>query len=79
MKKSKLKSMSISEASDFFDGHDVFEFEDVKEVTDIKFKLQRKKYVGLDMGLFKKIQNKAKKLHKDEDALIQEWLLEKVG
>ncbi|MBI4844518.1 MAG: hypothetical protein HY809_09380 [Nitrospirae bacterium] len=79
MKKSKLKSMSISEASDFFDGRDIFEFEDVKEVTDIEFKLQRKKYVGLDMGLFKKIQNKAKKLHKNEDALIQEWLLEKVG
>jgi len=79
MKKSKLKSMSISEASDFFDGHDIFEFEDIKEVTDMNFKLQRKKYVGLDMGLFKKIQNKAKKLHKNEDALIQEWLLEKVG
>lgn len=78
MKKSKLKSMTISEASDFFDGHDIFEFEDVKEVTDIKFKLQRKKYVGLDMGLFKKIQNKARRLHKNEDALIQEWLVEKV-
>ena len=79
MKKSKLKSMTISEASDFFDGHDIFEFEDVKEVTDVKFKLQRKKYVGLDMGLFKKIQNKARKLHKNEDELIQEWLVEKVG
>ena len=79
MKKSKLKSMTISEASDFFDGHDIFEFEDVKEVTDIKFKLQRKKYVGLDMGLFKKIQNEARKLHKNEDELIQEWLVEKVG
>ena len=79
MKKSKLKSMPISEASDFFDRHDIFEFEDVKEVTDIKFKLQRKRYVGLDMGLFKKIQNKARKLHKNEDELIQEWLVEKVG
>ncbi|MCR4318931.1 MAG: BrnA antitoxin family protein [Candidatus Brocadiaceae bacterium] len=79
MEKSKLKSMTITEASEYFDKHDIFEFEDVKEVTDVKFKLQRKKYVGLDMGLFKKIQNKARKLHKDEDALIQEWLVEKVG
>lgn len=79
MRKSKLKSMSISEASDYFDRHDVFEFEDIKEVTDVKFKLQKKKYVGLDTKLFKKIQNKAKKLHKSEDSLIQEWLMEKVG
>jgi hypothetical protein len=79
MKKSKLKSMSISEASDYFDEHDIFEFEDIKEVTDVKFKLQKKKYVGLDMKLFKKIQNKARKLHKSEDSLIQEWLIEKVG
>ena len=79
MEKSQLKSMTITEASEYFDEHDIFEFEDVKEVTGVKFKLQRKKYVGLDMGLFKKIQNKARKLHKDEDALIQEWLVEKVG
>jgi hypothetical protein len=68
-----------SEASDFFDEHDIFEFPDVIEVTNIKFKLQKKKYVGLDMELFKKVRNRAKKLHKSEDLLIQEWLLEKVG
>ena len=33
----------------------------------------------LDMGLFEKIRNKAKKLHISEDTLIQEWLMEKVG
>jgi hypothetical protein len=79
MKKDKLESMTISEASDFFDEHDIFEFKDIKEVTNIKFKLQKKKYVGLDMELFKKIRSKAKKLHKGEDILIQEWLMEKVG
>jgi hypothetical protein len=79
MKKSKLKEMTILEASDYFDEHDIFEFEDVREVTDIKFKLQKKKYVGLDMALFKKIRSKAKKLHKSEDLLIKEWLTEKVG
>ncbi|OGL40287.1 MAG: hypothetical protein A3C43_07400 [Candidatus Schekmanbacteria bacterium RIFCSPHIGHO2_02_FULL_38_11] len=79
MKKNKQKGMTILEASDFFDEHDIFELNNVKEVTDIKFNLQKKKYVGLDMDLFKKIRSKAKKLHKNEDLLIQEWLMEKVG
>lgn len=79
MKKSKHKEMTILEASDYFDEHDIFESEDVKEVTDIRFKLQKKKYVGLDMELFKKIKSKAKRLHKSEDLLIKEWLMEKVG
>ena len=79
MKRSKQKEITISEASSFFDEYDIFEFEDVREVTDIKFKLQKKKYVGLDMELFKKIRTRAKRLHKSEDALIQEWLSEKVG
>jgi hypothetical protein len=79
MKKSKLKEMTIAEASDYFDEHDIFEFEDVKEVADVKFKLHKKKYVGLDMGLFNKIKSKARKLHKSEDLLIKEWLTEKVG
>lgn len=79
MKKNKYKEMTLAEASDFFDEHDIFEFGDVKEVTDIKFKLQKKKYVGLDMNLFKKIRSRAKKLHKSEDLLIKEWLMEKVG
>lgn len=71
--------MTILEASEYFDEHDIFESEDVREVKDIKFKLQKKKYVGLDMELFKKIKSKAKKLHKSEDSLIKEWLTEKVG
>lgn len=79
MKRSKHKGMTLSEASDFFDEHDIFEFDDVEEVVDVKFNLQKKKYVGLDMKLFKKIQSKAKKLHKSEELLIQEWLMDKIG
>lgn len=71
--------MTIAEASDFFYEHDIFEFDEVREVTNIKINLQKKKYVGLDMKLFKKVRSKAKKLHKCEDLLIQEWLMEKVG
>ena len=71
--------MTIAEASDFFDEHDIFEFDDVKEVSDIKFDLKKKKYIGVDAELYKKIKSKAKKLHTDEDTLIKKWLQEKAG
>jgi predicted DNA binding CopG/RHH family protein len=79
MKKSKAESMSILEASDFFDEHDLFERDNVVEVKNITFELAKKKYVGVDSALFKKIKNKAKKLHMNEDALINAWLKEKAG
>lgn len=77
-KKNKFREMTITEASDYFDEHDIFGFEDVREVTDIRFRLQKKKYVGVDIELFKKIKSKAKELHRSEDLLIKEWLMEKV-
>lgn len=79
MQKSKRKSMSILEASNFFDEHDMFEREGAVEVKDIKFALTRKKYVGVDSALFNKIKSKAKKLHVNEDDLINAWLKEKAG
>ena len=79
MKKSKHKEMTIAEASEYFDEHDIFDFEDIREVTDMKFRLQKKKYIGLDIDLFKKIKSRAKKLHKNEDLLIKEWLTERIG
>ena len=79
MKKSKHKEMTLLEASEYFDEHDIFDFEDVSEVIDMKFRLQKKKYIGLDIDLFKKIKSKAKKLHKSEDLLIKEWLTERIG
>jgi hypothetical protein len=54
MKKSKHeKGMSIYEASEFWDKHDFSEFEDVQEVKDIRFSLIKKKYIGVDIDLFK--------------------------
>jgi hypothetical protein len=37
----------------------------------------KKKYVGLDLGIYNKIRKKAKKLKTDEDVLINNWLREK--
>jgi hypothetical protein len=75
----KIKDMSIHEASDFWDEHDFDEFEDTQEVTNIEFSLKKKKYVGIDKELFNIIKNKAETLNKSEDALINEWLSEKVS
>ncbi len=78
MKKNKeIKEMPLYEASDFWDEHDFEEFDDIKEVREIKFSL-KKKYVGIDINLYSLIKNKARKLHKPEDTLINEWLSEKV-
>ena len=69
--------MSVYEASAFWDEHDFSEFDDVQETKEIKFHLIKKKYVGLDLGLYAKVQKRAKKLKISEDALINEWLREK--
>jgi hypothetical protein len=73
------KDMSIYEASDYWDEHDVTEFKDIEEVRDLRFALKKKKYVGVDVRLYIKIKERAKKLHTTEDTLVDEWLREKVG
>jgi hypothetical protein len=78
MKRSrKVEDMSVYEASDFWDAHDFTEFEDVEEVKEMRFALKKKKYIPVDMMLYKKIKQRAKQLHKTEDALVSEWLSEK--
>jgi hypothetical protein len=77
MRKSKIKDMSIYEASAFWDEHDFSEFDDVQEIKNVKFRLMKKKYVGLDLGIYNKIRKKAKKLKMAEDVLINNWLREK--
>ncbi len=80
MKRSrKIGDMSIYEASDFWDEHDFTQFEDVREVKDVRFMLKKKKYIPLDIALYRKIRQKAKKMQKTEERLIDEWLKEKVG
>ena len=80
MKRSKkIPDMSIYQASDFWDEHDFTEFEDTEEVKGVRFDFRRRKYIPVDMVLYKKISQKAKHLHKTEDSLINEWLKEKVS
>lgn len=74
-----IKGMSINEASDFWDEHEFGEFHDVREVSKIRFSFKKKKYVGIDGDLYAVIKNKAKRLNKPEEALINEWLAEKAN
>ena len=54
MKKSKNKEMTIAEASEYFDEHDIFESKDIREVTDIKFKLQKRNMLALIWNCLKR-------------------------
>ncbi len=78
-KNKKTGDMALYQASEFWDEHDFTEFEDVKEVKGVRFALKKKKYIPVDMNLYKKIKQRAKQLHKTENALASEWLSEKAG
>jgi hypothetical protein len=77
--KNTIPDMSVDEASAFWDEHDFDEFDDVQEVYDLQFSLKKKKYIGIESHLYDLIASKAKQFHTTEEALIQEWLQEKVG
>ena len=79
LKNRDFDDISIYEASDFWDEHDFGEFDDVKEVSEIKFSLKKKRYIGINNDLYVQIKTKAKMLKKPEEALINEWLSEKAG
>ncbi len=74
-----MPDMSVYQASDYWDGHDFTEFEDTEEVKGVHFDLRKRKYIPVDLILYEKISEKAKRLHITEDNLINEWLKEKVG
>ncbi len=78
MKTDELQSLTLQEASDFWDEHDFTEFDDVVEVRDLSFRLTRKKYVGIDAAMYDRIRGKANALHTTAEHLIEEWLLERV-
>jgi hypothetical protein len=78
-KSKKMEDMSIDQASEFWDSHDFTEFPDIQEVKGVRFKLKKKKYVGIDNRLYEKIKKQAQKLRINEDSLINDWLKEKVG
>jgi len=73
------KSMTIRQASDFWDEHEFGEFEDVQEVHDLAFKLRKKKYIGLDPDLYEIIRRKAAALKTSEEEIIRESIVGRTG
>lgn len=76
-KKTLLANMTIQEASDFWDEHSLLEFDDTEEVA-VKFNLKKKQYIGIDREVFKKLAAQAKRKKLSVDALLENWIVEKV-
>jgi len=76
-KSTLLPNMTIQEASEFWDEHSLLEFDDTEEV-EVKFKLKRKQYIGIDREIFKKLEAQAKRKKLSVDVLLGNWIVEKV-
>jgi hypothetical protein len=70
------KTMSIQEASDFWDEHSLLEFEGTEEVQ-VKFKLKKKQYIGIDRRIFKRLNAQARRHNVTPEALLESWITEK--
>jgi len=70
-------SMTIQEASDFWDEHSLIEFDGTEEVA-VKFKLRKKQYVGIEREVFKKLEAQARRKKLRVDVLLENWIVEKV-
>ena len=47
-------------------------------MLDLRVSIPKRKHIGVEVKLFRKIQDAARKAHRSEDSLIQEWSREKV-
>jgi CopG antitoxin of type II toxin-antitoxin system len=77
-KMSPPANMTITEASGFWDEHNLFEFDGTEEVS-VNFKLRRKHYLGIDREMFKKVEAQARQRNMTPEALLESWIAEKVG
>jgi len=71
------KTMSIQQASDFWDEHSLLEFEGTEEVN-VTFKLKKKQYIGLDREVFKRLNSQARRHKVTPEALLESWITEKI-
>ncbi len=69
--------MTIKEASDFWDEHSLLEFEGTEKV-EVKFKLNKKQYIGLDRKVFQKLDAHARRQKVTPEALLESWITAKV-
>lgn len=71
------ENMTIEEASEFFDEHSLLEFDGTEEV-DVKFKLKKKHYVGIDREIFKKLEVQTRRQKQSVEILLESWIAEKI-
>ncbi len=69
--------MTIEEASEFWDEHSLLEFEGTEEVN-VKFKLKKKHYVGINREVFKKLEAQARRQRLSVEALLENLITEKI-
>ncbi len=75
-KKPLPKNMSVEQASVFWDEHSLLEFDGTEEVK-VTFDLKKKRYVGIDRKVFKKVEVQARRQKLSIEALLERWIAEK--
>jgi predicted HicB family RNase H-like nuclease len=76
-KRALPENMTVEEASEFFDEHSLLEFDGTEEV-DVKFKLKKKHYVGIDREVFKKLEAQARRQKLSVEALLENLITERI-
>ncbi len=78
--KTAPESMSILEASDFWDDHSLLDFPDIKEVRDVDIQIEREVYYcPVSRGLMKRLQERARAEGVSTETLLNLYLQEKLA
>jgi hypothetical protein len=70
-------NMSLEEAGEFWDEHDIFEFGDFPEAK-VEFDLRKKRYVGIREEVFRMLESYARDEEVDIESLVEKWITEKI-
>ena len=74
------ESMSILEASDFWDKHSFLDFPDVREAKDVDIQIEREVYYcPVSRGLMKQMQDRARAEGVSTETLLNLYLQEKLA
>lgn len=69
-------SLTIEQASEFWDEHSLVDFEGTEKVN-VHFRLRRKRYVGIDTDMFKKLEARARRKNLTVEALLETWIADR--
>lgn len=69
-------SMTIEQASEFWDEHALIDFEGTERAT-VHFQLRRKRYVGIAPEIFKRLEARARRENLTVEKLLESLIAEK--